>query len=263
MPQKRLRIFAGPNGSGKSTLLRIIPESLPLGFYINPDDIEKAIASNKGINLEDYGVSPDEKALHSFFVNSDFVENKSDLAVLNGIFSIHAGVLVAAKTNIHPKYSAAILAEFLREENMKAGNDFSFETVMSHKNKIEFIQKAIKNGYHVYLYFICTDDVRVNIERVKMRVKEKGHSVPEEKIKNRYFRTLELLYDALKVCYKSYLFDNSDKTIEVARVNRDGNMIMSVKPELLPNWFIKYVIDKNISRVATKLNITFTPQAKK
>ena len=109
----------------------------------------------------------------------------------------------------------------MREENLKAGNDFSFETVMSHKDKIEFIRKANKSGYHSYLYFICTDDVRVNLERVRSRVKEGGHSVPTDKIKSRYFRSLELLYDALTVCYKSYLFDNSDQAALIIRIDRD------------------------------------------
>jgi len=49
--QKRLRIFAGPNGSGKSSLLERIPESVPLGYYTNADEIEKQIASNLGIPL--------------------------------------------------------------------------------------------------------------------------------------------------------------------------------------------------------------------
>jgi predicted ABC-type ATPase len=35
-----MRMFAGPNGSGKSTIKSVIDASL-LGFYINPDEIEK------------------------------------------------------------------------------------------------------------------------------------------------------------------------------------------------------------------------------
>jgi predicted ABC-type ATPase len=114
--QKRLRIFAGPNGSGKSSLLKIIPESVPLGYYIN---------------------------------------------------------------------------------------------------------------------------------RVKTRVIVGGHDVPEDKIRERYTRSLDLLYDALKVCYKSYLFDNSDKTIEIARIDRDKKMYILVPGDEIPNWMIKYVLLKS------------------
>src|SRR5450759_4293067 len=100
-------------------------------------------------------------------------------------------------------------------------------------------------GYHISLYFISTDDVRVNIQRVKTRVKNGGHDVPEDKIRERYTRSLDLLYDALKVCYKSYLFDNSDKTIEIARIDRDKSLYISVPKEKIPNWMRKYVLFKS------------------
>ncbi|WP_338872097.1 hypothetical protein WBJ53_27090 [Spirosoma sp. SC4-14] len=39
---KRMRMFAGPNGSGKSTVKSVIGPGI-LGYYLNPDDIEKAV----------------------------------------------------------------------------------------------------------------------------------------------------------------------------------------------------------------------------
>lgn len=246
MAQKRLRIFAGPNGSGKSTMLRQIKQRVPLGVYINADELEKLIAAGKGIKLEHYGIHTVQGKLDAFFKKSDFVKNKSNAGELSKTFTISNNIVQSAAGKISPKYSAAILAEFLRAENLEAGNDFSFETVMSHSDKLEFIKQANKKGYHVYLYFICTDDVRVNIERVKTRVKEGGHSVPEEKIRSRYSRTLDLLNDTLKICYKSYLFDNSDKFVEVARIDRDKRFYFSSRPALLPNWLTKYVLAKQL-----------------
>jgi predicted ABC-type ATPase len=253
MGQKRLRVFAGPNGSGKSRMVDTVRKVVELGCFINADEIEKLITQNKGVNLKDYNVKSETKKLYEFFDVSDLAKNKSKPEDLKKIFSIHNNILRVEKTSIvTPKYSAAIIAEFLRECNLTAGNDFSFETVLSHKNKIEFIKRANEKGYHVYLYFICTDDVRVNIERVKARVELGGHTVPEVKIKERYIRTLDLLYDVLKVCYKSYLFDNSDEFMEIARIDRDKTIQSVVKlPEkavypisVLPNWFINSVIKK-------------------
>lgn len=242
MAQKRLRIFAGPNGSGKSSMLRQVTDTVPLGFYINADVIEKLIISNKEINLIDFGIKSNDNALHSFFRKSGFVKKKSDAKQLKNIFKIYENKISVTESTVAPKYSAAIIADFLREQNLKAGNDFSFETVMSHIDKLRFIKRANRIGYHCYLYFICTDDVRVNIKRIKARVKEGGHSVPISKVKSRYKRTLKLLYNALKVCYKSYLFDNSDKMIEIGRVNRDKRLHISVKLERIPNWFIDFVL---------------------
>ena len=219
MPQKRLRIFAGPNGSGKSSLLDRIPQSVPLGYYINSDEIEKLIISGTGINLIAYGVSPDINDLKRFLKKSDFARKKSDIKRLVETLTISDNILQTVKSNLLPAYTAAIISDFIREENLKSGNDFSFETVMSHPDKLEFLKRAVMSGYHVYLYFISTDDVRVNIARIKTRVKNGGHDVPEDKIRNRYIRSLELLYDAMKICYKSYLFDNSNNTVELARID--------------------------------------------
>jgi predicted ABC-type ATPase len=245
MSQKRLRIFAGPNGSGKSSLLKSIPSTVPLGFYINADKIETVIVASRKIRLADYGIKAETKILHKFFDNSDFVKNKSDAKELKNIFSVKKNFIHCAQSFFPPEYSAAIIAEFLREKELEAGNNFSFETVMSHENKIQFIRRANRLGYHVYLYFICTDDVRVNIERVKTRVREGGHFVPEEKIRTRYLRTLDLLYPALKASYKSYLFDNSDEMIEIARINRDKRLHWNLEAiHETPNWFGRYVLRK-------------------
>jgi predicted ABC-type ATPase len=243
--QKRLRIFAGPNGSGKSSLLKIIPQSIPLGYYINADEIESCILSNEGVDLKNFGVYADFNTLHRFLKKSDFVKNKSDIKGLLRIFGVSDNIIKSNNSHLLPKYSAAIISDFIREENLKSGNDFSFETVMSHPEKLEFLKRAVLKGYHVYLYFISTDDVRVNIARVKTRVKNGGHNVPEDKIKARYYRSLDLLYDALKICYKSYLFDNSYNTFEVARIDRDKMMYISVAKEKIPNWMIEYVIKKS------------------
>ena len=246
MIQKRLRIFAGPNGSGKTSMLKIVNKEVSLGFYINADAIEKQITEKRKIDLSAFGIETDEKKLHKFFQLSGFARDKSDAVILKKSFSVSENNIYVNNGGdlIAPEYAAAIIAEFLREENLKTGNDFSFETVMSHPDKIKFMRKANKQGYHCYLYFICTDDVRVNIDRIKTRVIEGGHHVPDNKVKTRYERTLNLLYEALRCCYKSYLFDNSDKTIEIARIDRDKAVYFSVEQGKLPNWFIKHVLSK-------------------
>jgi predicted ABC-type ATPase len=93
VPQKRLRIFAGPNGSGKSSLLERIPDSVPLGYYINADEIEKQIASNVGISLSIYGISSNNEIMYRFLENSDFVKIKSDLETMHNTFIIINNVL--------------------------------------------------------------------------------------------------------------------------------------------------------------------------
>lgn len=54
-PTPRLRMFAGPNGSGKSTIKSVLASEL-LGFYINPDELQKAIEDCGAIDLAQFGI---------------------------------------------------------------------------------------------------------------------------------------------------------------------------------------------------------------
>ena len=95
-------------------------------------------------------------------------------------------------------------------------------------------------GYDAYLYFVCIDSPEVNISRVNNRVDKGGHEVPEDKIIDRYYRTLENLHLVLPHCYRAYLFDNSGKNhVLIAEVYK-GNM--ELKTAVLPNWFIQFVL---------------------
>jgi predicted ABC-type ATPase len=103
-------------------------------------------------------------------------------------------------------YLAAAIVDFLREELMRRGDSFSFETVMSHRSKIEFFKRARAGDYKTYLYFVCTNSAELNIARVRSRVGMGGHSVQEDKIRERYVRCLELAREAVAHSYRAYFF---------------------------------------------------------
>ncbi len=51
---------------------------------------------------------------------------------------------------------------------------FTIETVMSDVRKMDYIRLAKQSGYHIYLYFVSTQDVEINIGRVAQRVQLEG-----------------------------------------------------------------------------------------
>lgn len=106
-------------------------------------------------------------------------------------------------------YLAAALAEAVRQELLDEGQTFTFETVMSHPSKIEFMEEARARGYRVYLYFVATDDPDINIDRVHRRVLQGGHPVADEKVVERYHRSIGLMTRACAVAHRAYIFDNS------------------------------------------------------
>ena len=102
------------------------------------------------------------------------------------------------------------ISEIRRQQALDERRSLSFETVLSHPSKIDFMRDAKDKGYDVSLYFVGTDDPLINLQRVENRVENGGHDVPHDKILARYDRTMDLLPDAVKVTDQAFIFDNSD-----------------------------------------------------
>ena len=96
-------------------------------------------------------------------------------------------------------YFAAFIAEFLRLKMLNIVETFTVETVMSDESKLEYIRLAKSIGDRIYLYFVSTKDVEINIGRVRFRVETGGHDVLEAKIRKRYYGSLDNSYRAVKL----------------------------------------------------------------
>jgi predicted ABC-type ATPase len=106
---------------------------------------------------------------------------------------------------------------------------------MSHRSKVDFFGRARAEGYKTYLYFVCTNSAELNVARVRSRVRSGGHSVPEDKIRERYIRCLELTREAIANSYRAYLFDNSGaEPVWLAEFDPEQNQ--------LPRWFRTWVL---------------------
>jgi len=113
--------------------------------------------------------------------------------------------LPEAQRSLH----AQSLADLARERCLAERISFSFETVMSHPSKLEFMSRARDAGYVVELFFVCTSDPAINVVRVRHRVHFGGHDVPQDRIFARYRRTLDLLPRAAVLSHRVRLFDNT------------------------------------------------------
>jgi len=145
------------------------------------------------------------------------------------------------KENAEAYKAAMQKAETLRQTELALGSSFSFETVLSMPDKLDFIRRAKWHGYRVRVVYVTTDDPRINIERVKNRVAQGGHDVPEEKILSRYERCMHLMYEV--ACDNmAYFYDNSGEAPRfIAAMNHGNTLIFTKSP---PKWFDTYVLSK-------------------
>ena len=141
-------------------------------------------------------------------------------------------------------YFALVLVDFLRRQLLKEKISFSFETVMSSKDKIEFLQLAQQQGFRTYLYFVATADPEINISRVAYRVKMGGHPVPPDKIVQRYYRSLNFLIDAVTYAHRAYIFDNSTDSDSVLLAEITDGVELELKVDTVPQWFKTAILDK-------------------
>lgn len=237
MTPPRVRMFAGPNGSGKSTLKSVLRPEL-LGIYINPDEIEADIRRWGFWDLEAFGVYPTESEVLEFFKRSPLLE-RAELLEDAAFLRFDGGKLSFFEVSVNA-YFASVAADFLRQKLLQTERSFSFETVMSSADKVEFLRKAQRRDFRTYLYFVATEDPLINVSRVRSRVRQGGHSVPEDKIVSRYFRSLELLFSALQYSDRAYLFDNSGRELVWLAEITEGKTL-ELKTDRLPTWFRKYL----------------------
>jgi predicted ABC-type ATPase len=224
-------MVAGPNGSGKSTLIRdfLVVQKLPLGFILNPDTFESDLLKNRFVDLGSWGVKIDDAEFRAFFGNHP-LGNRVNLEAV----SIDANVL-KIQGAFQSGYCIAVFADLLRRKWLEARQSFTFETVMSSRDKLDLMHDATRAGFRTYLYYICTDTPIINEQRVAIRALKGGHDVPRDKIASRYERSLALLPEAISLVDRAFLFDNSEQSHQLVAEFEGAKLIaVAASP---PTWF--------------------------
>lgn len=237
----RLRMFAGPNGSGKSTVKSIINPWL-LDLYLNPDEIEKQVLTQGVYDVRPLTISLNNKDIIQFFKQHPLSHRTALYDQIENIHLIDNQIINFEKIEFN-SYFSAILTDFLRYKLLESKQSFTFETVMSSPDKIKTLERARLAGYRNYLYYVATDSPSINLTRIQQRVRSGGHNVPNDKVVERYHRSLSLLFEAIKLTDRAYIFDNSGgKAIWIAEIT--NGMIIDLKVDESPQWFVQAVLNK-------------------
>jgi predicted ABC-type ATPase len=84
--------------------------------------------------------------------------------------------------------SAKIMIQQINDY-LRRGESFAFETTFSGKGYAKKIREWKSLGYEVIIYYLTLPSVDFAIERVRLRVSQGGHNVPEDVIRRRYDRS--------------------------------------------------------------------------
>jgi predicted ABC-type ATPase len=96
------------------------------------------------------------------------------------------------------------------------GEDFAFETTLSTRSYVKFIEKAKNQGYQITFLFFFLDSEELAISRVATKVKEGGHHISEEVIRRRYKSGLKNFFNLFLQKVDNWLFvNNSGDSYEI------------------------------------------------
>ena len=142
------------------------------------------------------------------FVNADLIA--AGLSPFDpGLVDIKAGRLMLEEIALHVR----------RRES------FAFETTLSGRSYAKMIPRWRDLGFSVKLIYLRLEDSRVAIERIRVRVKQGGHDVPEEVILRCFltgWSNFNKIYKRLVDAW--VLYDNSgERPIFLGTGGRDEN----------------------------------------
>lgn len=99
---------------------------------------------------------------------------------------------------------------------LESGQNFAFETTLSTKSYVNLIEEAKQKEYQITLLFFWLHSSDLAVSRVKNRVKEGGHNIPENVIRRRYESGLTNFFTLYLPITDHWMFiNNSGEPYEV------------------------------------------------
>ena len=98
------------------------------------------------------------------------------------------------------------------DELLENGVDFAFETTLATRSYVNTVKKAQEKGYLVTVLYFWLNSPELAVERVRIRVKEGGHHIPEETIRRRYDLGISNMFNLYIPITDYWMFINNSET---------------------------------------------------
>ena len=168
-----LWMLAGPNGCGKTSRAQgvSIQALIPGVEFLNPDD-----ETLKKLRLLGYAGFHDAPESEQY---TQFIRSANE---------------VTARLN----------------ETVANGGQVGIETVLSTDKYLPLVEEVRSRSGYFMLIFIVVNSPELACERVAARAAKKGHSVPPDKIHDRWYKSIQNLPKFAQLAKAFWVFDNSD-----------------------------------------------------
>ncbi len=102
--------------------------------------------------------------------------------------------------------------------------DFAFETTLAGRSQAGWLDGLRQSGYDVTLCYFWLESADLAVNRVAMRVRQGGHSIPEATIRQRYRRSVRNFFQLYRpVVTAWHVFDTTRSFIPALLAQGDGS----------------------------------------
>jgi predicted ABC-type ATPase len=129
--------------------------------------------------------------------------------------------------SLSAQYEAGQL--FLRQihANIEKRFDFAFETTLAGRSQIALMKKLRQDHWRIILFFLWIPDAAFSMNRIRERVKQGGHDIPDDTINRRFPRVIHnFIKIYIPLCDKIFCYDNSgSEPVIVFEKDENGQQI--------------------------------------
>ncbi len=139
---------------------------------------------------------------------------------------INADLIAQGVAPFSPAAASFRAGRLMLEEinfHAKRGGDFGFETTLSGRTYLGLIRRLKRRGYKIHFFFLMVPTVGLALTRIRRRVLEGGHDIPEPVVRRRFDRSIQNFFAYYRPLGDSWiLFDNSGATPAVVALEKQG-----------------------------------------
>lgn len=102
---------------------------------------------------------------------------------------------------------------------------FIVETVLSSAKYFAPVERAIRLGWHFHFIYVALDTVELALQRIRIRVAQGGHDVPDATVRKRWARSLASMQWFWQRAHAADLYFNGTFSAHCAAKTVDGTRI--------------------------------------
>lgn len=116
----------------------------------------------------------------------------------------------------------------LLQQAIAQGLDYNFETTLGGRSFAKLLKEAAAQGFEVRIWYVGLASPEMHLARIKARVKQGGHDIPEADVRRRFDQSRLQLIELLPHLAELRVYDNSHES--------NPHKGHAPKPLLLLHW---------------------------